>query len=108
MTETVTDGTASIGTTSVEISPRAEPGERVEIIIVNTSTGGQTISLVWNDPAVAGSGVVLYPSGIYSGSQDPSLKLSNLRISAVASLAGGSISIHERRIITPQPKTSWW
>lgn len=99
MSETIRDDSVTIGTDSVEISTRAVPHERVELTIVNTSTAGQIISLAWGAPAVSGAGIVLYPSGTYSASQDITTVLPNLRISAVSNAVNGSIAIHERRIL---------
>lgn len=85
----------SVGTASVEISPTRDQEERVLISIVNTSTGGQTISLAFGQEAAAGSGVVLYPGGFYQESRDTN-KIVQEQISAISSLAGGTVAVSER------------
>ena len=99
MSETIRDDTITVGTTSIEISTRCEPGERVELSLVNVSPAGQVISLAWGQDAVANAGVVLFYTGTYSASKDQATTPSNVVIKGISSAAGGLLAIHERRVL---------
>jgi len=87
---------ATIGTSSVTIAEACFQ-ERVQISIVNTSTGGQIISLGIGSEAVALSGIVIYPGGSYGESKsDRSDRITQEQINAISSGAGGTIAIVER------------
>jgi len=87
----------TIGTTPSVISyEQTPPAIRKVIFVVNTSTGGQKISLGINSDAVSGQGIVLAPGGYYQESIDAGFLPTQYQISAVSDLAAGTIAIHER------------
>lgn len=100
--ELIRNSAQTIGTTAVQVVPELLSGERKVINITNTSTSGQIISLSWGSQAVASSGVVLYPGGSWSESNDVGFVASNLSIWAVSSGVSGTLAIHER--INPKNK----
>jgi hypothetical protein len=93
----IRNDTATIGATSTIVLPKRDKGRRVAFTIINTSTGGQTISLAFGDnqAAVSGSGVPLPPTSFYveDGSGSPCF---DGVVSAISSAAGGTIGIMER------------
>ena len=87
----------TIGATSTVLSePMYHPSVRKALVIVNTSTGGQIISIAFGGEAVAGSGIVLAPYGEWSETLDSRFTPSQDMISAISSAAGGTIGFHER------------
>lgn len=96
MGENLRQDKETIGTTSIIILPRLGVGQRTMLIITNTSTAGQEITLKWGGAATAGVGAVLYPGGSLFESRDPAFKPSTEEVWAVASAAGATIAIHER------------
>ena len=89
----------TIGATSAQIAPELMPGERYVISIVNTSVGGQVISISIGQEAVAGVGIVLNPSGSWQESVDSAFRPTEKGFWAVSSAAGGTLAIHERIVI---------
>jgi hypothetical protein len=85
----------TIGTTSQELSPECAQ-ERTFMAIVNTSTGGQVISIAFGQEAVALSGIVLYPGGIYTESREAGFRMNQHNVTGISSLAGGTVAIQER------------
>lgn len=71
-------------------------GRRVGIIITNTSTGGQKISVAIDGDAVVGSGIVLAPGGNWGDTMDGNYYPTQKRISVISDVAGGSIAVLER------------
>lgn len=96
--ERMRNASASVGTTAVIVSPKLQYGQRKAIVITNTSTGGQIITLSWENQAQSNIGVVLYPAGSWSESLDSAFVPSNTEIWAISSAASGTIAIHERVI----------
>jgi hypothetical protein len=93
------DATITVGATSTELSPDIRSsGQRQAIVITNTSTGGQVVTLAFGKDAVASVGIVLYPTGAWAESIDSAFIPSNERITAIASAAAGTVTIHERVI----------
>lgn len=97
MTDSPRDVLVAVGTTSVEISPEQfAPAVRKIINIANTSTGGQVITIVQSGEASLLAGVPLYPGGYWNESQsDANERITQNRWTAISSLAGGQLSIHE-------------
>jgi hypothetical protein len=93
----IRNDTATIGATSTVVLTKRDRGRRVAFTILNTSTGGQTISLAFGDnqAAVAGSGIPLPPLAYYleDGSGSPCF---DGIVSAISSAAGGTVGIMER------------
>lgn len=92
----------TIGTTPVVVSVERgnNNGIRENILILNSSTGGQKITLGFDKPAVDNEGVLLHAGGFYADSRDgtgylPTQKL----ITAVSDGADGKLSVQERVFI---------
>lgn len=99
MAENIRDDVVSVGTSVTKISEDQTSATRSALILTNTSTGGQIISLGFGKEAIAGSGIVLNPGGFHSESQDAGFKVTNKMITAVASAAGGTLAVHERVLV---------
>lgn len=94
-TEVSIPSTQTIGATAVEVAPAKR---RKALYIKNTSSGGQTISLMFsnNDTAVANTGYVLGVNDVLVESNSEGFVCWNGRIMGISSAAGGTISIVER------------
>jgi len=88
--------TQTIGTSSTVVSRLQPYAQRVLFVLTNTSTSGQTITLAFNQDAVAGSGIVLSPGGFYSEAQDAGFLPTNMDIYGIASAGGATLAITER------------
>lgn len=86
----------AVGTTVVELSAEKCNTKRVEMIITNTSTLNQVITLGIGVNAAAGVGIVLYPGSAYIAAIDARYRPTNDRITAIASAAAGSVAYFER------------
>jgi len=88
----------TVGTdpTVASIEKGNQNGRRVSIILINTSTGGQVISLALGSEAAAGQGIVLSPGGSWMDSMDGGYYPTQQQVTAVSSLAGGTLAIQER------------
>lgn len=89
------DTSATIGTSVVVISEQMTKAERTTLVVVNTSTGGQKISLSTSGEAVSGQGLVLSPGGFKTWEKKSPLPIIQSRITAISDLAGGTVAIHE-------------
>jgi len=89
---------ATIGTSASVISVEKDNAnvKRKSIIVINTSTGGQVITIAIDAPAVAGAGIVLSVGGSWQDSQDGGYLPTQKQITAISSAAGGLLSIQER------------
>lgn len=87
----------SVGTSLVTLSEQKSllQSQRVRLIITNTSTAGQIISIAADGEAVAGSGLVLYPGGSQSWEVQANLQITQSRITAIADAVSGSVSVYE-------------
>lgn len=87
-------------TTSQPLSQQQfkDQAQRIFFSIVNTSTGGETVSIAFNEEAVSGSGIQLSPGGSYSESSDGINNATNAQINAVGSAATATIAYSERII----------
>jgi hypothetical protein len=92
----IRESTVSVGATSVEVSPETGTRQRNTIVLTNTSSLNQTISLAWLGDAVVGNGIVLLAGEHHVESIDSGFIPLNSRISAIASAAGGTLAVHER------------
>lgn len=92
----------TVGVTAVEVSEdktARTDSKRIGIILINTSTGGQTITIAIDGEAVAGEGIVLSPGGYWQDNQDGIGYLpTQARITAVSDLAGATLAIQERGV----------
>ena len=100
MTEINRNEKETIGTSAVAISRTQSLNNtfRSSIIIINTSTAGQVVSLAIGAEAINGAGIPLSPGGVWSDSQDGQYKPTQLQITAISSGADATISIQERLI----------
>ena len=97
MEDQIRNAVISVGTTPVEVTPTLIQGQRTAITLVNTSTGGQTISIQMGEQgSITGAGIILYPAGSWSESLDSAFIPTGLAIWAVASAAGGVLAIQDR------------
>lgn len=71
---------------------------RSSILLINTSSGGQVITIAVDTEAQANKGVVLNPGGTWSDARDGGYWPTQKQITAVSSAAGGLLSIRERGI----------
>lgn len=88
----------TIDATAQEISPERanRNATRRSIIVINTSTGGQVITIAVDAPAVSKQGITLYPGGLWSDNADGGYLPTQKQITAISDLAGGLLSIQER------------
>ena len=96
MVEKIRNASVSVGTSSVLVSPELMEGERRVLVITNTSTGGQSISVSWGETAVAGRGIYLTPNSTWSESVDSGFIPHWASVEAVSSAASGTLAVHER------------
>lgn len=91
----------TVGTDAVEVSQERgnRNGIRRSVILINTSTGGQILTIAIDNPAVAGYGIVLNPGGLWTDNADGGYLPTQKQITAISSAAGGLLSIQERVII---------
>lgn len=95
--DNVRDTSASVGTSAVIVAPLLLTGTRTALTFINTSTGGQVITIKWgNQGTTTNAGIVLYPGGSWSESYDGYFVPSRLDVWAVSSAASGTLSIQER------------
>ena len=97
-TENIRNDKLTITTTASTISEAKIGAQRTFINIVNTSTGGQVITVAVDQEAQAGYGIVLNPGGTYTESRDSISYPTNAQFTAISSGAGGTIAIQERVI----------
>jgi hypothetical protein len=84
----------TIGAANAMVSDDMYGATRKMITIVNTSAAAQTISIAIGEEAVAGSGIVLYPTG--SWSEGTIFAATQKIINVISSAAGGTIAVYER------------
>lgn len=65
------------------------------ITITNTSVAA-VITIAIDNEAVSGSGIVLNPGGVWSDTEDSEYLPTQARITAISSVAGGTVAIQER------------
>lgn len=94
------NATATIGTTTEVICPSREGSPTIVAarVITNTSTGGQIITLSFENEAVAGVGIVLLAGYSFQESFDGHFIPSDRKIWAISSAAGGTLGIFEKLI----------
>lgn len=97
--ELSSNSSVTVGTTSTQVSGDCFQ-QRSAIVITNTSIGGQIISLSIGQEAIANAGIQLGPGGVYQDSRDGAYFPSNQQINAISSLAGGTLAVHERILMT--------
>jgi hypothetical protein len=95
MGQRISNESFTVTTTSLQIKPKCFQ-QRVAMVITNTSTQGQIISIGIGTEAVAGSGIQLAPGGTYQDTQDGQYKPSNEEVNVISSAANGTIAVHHR------------
>ena len=96
MNKLVRDTVLTLGATDTTISEAVYNGTRANIVLTNTSSGGEVISISIGTAAVDGQGIVLQPDQAVIFSKDSGYTPSNLRISGVDDGGGtGTLAIHE-------------
>jgi len=88
--------TVSVGTTQVLVLDSPGANTRTDIVITNTSSAGQVISLAIGADAVASSGIVLQPTASIAFSRSQDYEVPQEQIRAVASAANGSVAVWVR------------
>ena len=92
----IRDAVLTLGATDTTISEAVYNGNRANVVLTNTSTGGEVISISIGTAAVSGQGIVLQPNQALVFSKDSGYTPSNMRISGVDDGAGtGTLAIHE-------------
>ena len=88
----------TVGTAAIVISDEKQNSQftRNSIIIINTSTGGQVITLSIDNEAVSGQGIQLTAGGVWQDSKDSGYLPTQRQITAISTLAGGTIALQER------------
>lgn len=86
----------TVGASNTEILNEPGVSPRIDIVLTNTSTGGQVISLGFGIPAVAGLGIILYPQDTYVFSRAQNYDPPQNTINGIASAAGGTIAVFAR------------
>ena len=88
----------TIGVTASVVSVEKDNSnfKRQSITIINTSTGGQKITIAIGQTAVSGQGLQLGAGGSWNDSQDSGYKPTQREITAISDIAGGTIAIQER------------
>jgi len=97
--ESMSSREVTIGTDSTLISEEQTPPTKRNVLIITNTDRNATGGVVYIDfgrEAKVGEGVALYPTGTWSETIDNRYNVTMSRISAVASLANTTISIHER------------
>lgn len=86
------------GTSAVVLSVEKDNAnvKRESIILINTSTGGQKITIAIDAEASANAGIVLSPGGSWNDSRDGNYYPTQKLITAISDIAGGRISLQER------------
>lgn len=95
--DNVRQTSVTVGTSAIQVAGLLNSGQRTALTFINTSTGGQVITLNWGaQGTTAGAGIVLYPAGSWSESYDGFFVPLNLDVYAIGSAAGGTLAIQER------------
>jgi len=96
MEEDIRSDSVTVGATAVRICTEREVKPRSEIILTNSSAGGQSITLTFGREASTGAGVVLLPFAVYWATATYGYSPTQGSVWAVASGAGAVLSVMER------------
>lgn len=97
MVERIRNDSVSVGTSAVVVSlEQSKPNQRNFILITNTSTSAQKITLAFGAIAEAGKGIVLSPGGFHAEASDGTFYPTNEQITAISDGAGGTLAVSER------------
>jgi len=96
-TQYTRNASIAVRTSATLVSPELLEGQRYALVLTNTSTGGQIISVSWGDEPANGKGIVLYPAGgTHSESIDSSFIPNNQMVRAISDGVNGTLALHER------------
>ena len=87
--------TQTIGTTAEVVSEHVFNGQRVMLLLTNTSVAGEIISLGIRSEAKALQGIVLNQGDKFIMSKDSGYSPSNDLITALASVNTATLAVHE-------------
>lgn len=99
MAENIRNDTVTVDTSNIKICDDLPNAERTVLILTNTSTNGQIISLAFGQEATSGAGIVLSPGGHHSESKDAGYRVTTKALNAISSGAGGTLAVHERILV---------
>jgi len=85
----------TIATTNTMISPALYGNKRIVLVVTNTSTAGEVISIAVGQEAVAGKGIVLNQNDKLAMSSDSGYAPPLEQINAIASAATATLSVYE-------------
>jgi len=89
--------TIDSSTTEISADHTGSPGKRVRLILVNISTAAQVIKIAVGQEAGANLGIPLSVGGHIEWIQDV-LPITQARVTAYSSAAGGLLSVYEEVI----------
>ena len=98
MAEINNNNQITIGTnaTVVSIQKDVNSNRRSSIILINTSTAGQSITIAIDTEAQLNKGIVLSAGGVWADSRDGGYYPTQAQITAISDAADGKLSIQER------------
>lgn len=93
----VNDGSVTLATSNTKISEAKYGGKskRVVLILTNTSTAGETVSISFDKEAKANQGLVIKAGGVYSASIDSRYDIPQGRVNGIGSAATATLAFHE-------------
>ena len=91
----IDDRSQTLGTSSSVISQAVFNGQRVAIVIRNTSLAGEIINLSQGSEAATGRGIQLNQGDTWTDTKDAGYTPSSQQITGIASAVTATISIHE-------------
>ena len=94
MTENIVNQAVTAITTTSQLLSLGKA--RDELIITNTSTTGQLLTLSFGKPAVSLAGIVLAPYGVYYINRAEGFKPTSSDIYVISNAAAGALAIFER------------
>jgi hypothetical protein len=87
----------TVGTSAVVVSKsKTNKTKRKSIILINSSSGSQVITIAIDKIAADKEGIPLYPGGSWQDSEDKGYIPTQKQITAISNIAGGVLSIQER------------
>lgn len=88
----------TIGTSPVVVSKQKDTYTRKSIILINTSSSSQEITLAIDGEAQSGAGIVLSAGGVWSDTAEGGYTPTQKLITGISSASGGTLAIQERLI----------
>lgn len=96
MLRIINDGAKTIALTNTQVVEAQYSGsQRKVIVLTNTSTLGETISISFGKEAKTGQGIYLSQGASYVASADSGYNPPNDRVNAIASAATATLAFHE-------------